>query len=96
MLRAADEIRGVERPGRLLLPHRTLRVLRSFLQQRARRQASLRHRPPTARCSPAPSAPGLWSGAPLSGFVAGAELRDGRKLAPDELHASVLQAITLQ
>ncbi|GBF94222.1 hypothetical protein Rsub_06492 [Raphidocelis subcapitata] len=38
----------------------------------------------------------LWSGAPLSAFTAGAELRDGRKLAPDELQNQVLESIVLQ
>ena len=32
----------------------------------------------------------------MSAFTIGAELRDGRKLVPEDVHNSVLQAITLQ
>jgi hypothetical protein len=65
--------------------------------RRAARPGSARP-PPSRLCrAPRPHLPaGLWSGAPLSQFVAGAELRDGRKLAPEELQATVLQAISMQ
>lgn len=38
----------------------------------------------------------LWTGAPISSFVGGARLRDGRKLAADDLHLSALLAAPVQ
>jgi hypothetical protein len=54
-----------------------------------------RSRAPT-RARPAPPLAALWNGAPLNAFTAGAELRNGRKLAPDQLLNQVLESIVLQ